>query len=111
MGIVRLLTYAMYWLSPLWMMNLGIAQIISQEKFLNILKFLHCSDNNVVPGRQDPTHDHLQCLYTIRDLVDTVKPEWLDNFYPHEQITVNETIIPFKGTTSLKGYNPQKPPK
>ncbi len=38
-------------------------------------------------------------LDNVRELQDVVINQWQANFYPRQQITGDETIIPFKGTT------------
>ncbi len=107
MGLVRLPSYSMYW-SNCWLLNLGMKSVISRDRFLLILRFLHCADNDEAAPRGDPGYDR---IFKIRGLVDTVVSSWQEQFYPRREITGDETIIPFKGTTTLKGYNPQKPHK
>ena len=107
MGMARLPTYALYW-SNNWLLDLGLKQVISRDRFLNILTFLHCADNEAAPPRDSAQYNR---LYKVQEVVDTAIGSWQRCYYPKREMSTDETIVPFSGTSSLKGYNPNKPHK
>ena len=49
-------------------------------------------------------------LFKIRPLIDVFK-ERFQMIAPTEDLCINEQMVPFKGRSKLKQYNPQKPKK
>lgn len=50
-------------------------------------------------------------LYKIRPIVDHLKYKFLTAFAPSRYLSIDESMIGFKGRTSLKQYMPMKPIK
>ncbi|XP_065645471.1 piggyBac transposable element-derived protein 3-like [Hydra vulgaris] len=69
---------------------------------LEIKRFLHFSNNNEATCGDK--------LHKVRPLI-TKLVERLKNIPIEENLAVDEQIIPFKGRSSLKQYNPKKPHK
>ena len=107
MGLVRLPTLRMYW-STHWMFSFSIAEIMSRNDFLAILRFLHCANNADMIARNLPAYDR---LFKIRKVTDMFVKNWQRCFYPSREISLDECIVGFKGRTYLKQYNPKKPHK
>ena len=45
-----------------------------------------------------PSHD---CLYKVRKLLNLLSPLFLSEYNPHEELSTDEAIIPFKGRLSI----------
>ena len=90
-----------------WSIRNGIPQVyevMTVKRFDEIKRNLHFSDNS---QRTLPTPDR---IFKIRGLVDRVRENLKRN--PLEQyLCVDEQVVPFKGKSILKQYNPQKPKK
>ena len=81
-----------------------IASIMSIRRFERIKRFLHCNDNEKMDK------DFPDKLFKIRPLIDTLK-ERFHLIAPTELLCIDEQMVPFKGRSTLKQYNPQKPKK
>ena len=69
-----------------------------------IKRMLQVSDNASRPAdRQDR-------LYKIRPLVEAVQ-EKVQGIIPAEKLSIDEQVVPFKGKSVLRMYNPKKPKK
>ncbi|XP_065670191.1 piggyBac transposable element-derived protein 2-like [Hydra vulgaris] len=75
---------------------------MSLNSFEEIKRFLHFSNNNKATCGDK--------LHKVRPLI-TKLVEHLKNISIEENLAVDEQIIPFKGRSSLKQYNPKKPHK
>lgn len=104
MSIYNLPRTRMYWASTTRIDR--IANVMSRDRWEQIKSFLHFNDNsNLI--RNDPNRDR---LFKIRPLLDHFKAKFRE--IPKEQyLCVDEQIVPYKGKTSLKQYNPKKPKK
>ena len=80
----------------------------SRDRFLAILTFLDLSDNSAVLPRDDPNHDR---MYKLRSFVDLLIPLWQGAYYPGRELSMDETLIAFKGCTAFLQYKPKKPHK
>ena len=49
-------------------------------------------------------------LYKIRPIIDTLKSHFQLSV-PTENLCIDEQMVPFRGRSRLKQYNPQKPKK
>lgn len=97
MSILKLPATRLYW-SKLFRVSL-IADIMSCNRFEEIKRNLHFCDNYA------SNSDH---LYKIRAVIDHVVSNC--KVLPScEKYSVDEQIIPFKGRSKLKTYNPKKP--
>ena len=81
---------------------------MSRDRFLNILSFLHVVNNDDARPREHPNHDK---AFKIRSLIDILVPLWQRHYKPNKEISIDESMIPFKGRTSLMQYMPAKPNK
>lgn len=83
-----------------------IADIMSRNRWIEIKNNLHCNDNAGY-DRNDPNRDR---LYKIRPMVDHFQKKFRE--IPKEQhLCVDEQIVPYKGNSLLRQYNPKKPKK
>ena len=61
-----------------------------------------------MPARDDPMHDK---LYKVRFITDHLGKRFAEEFTPHQQVAVDECMIPFRGRLSFKQYHKDKPTK
>ena len=81
---------------------------MSSRRFELILKFLHLNDSEVQPQRGDPAFDK---LYKVRPLLDLVLENFKSYYQPHQHISIDESMISYKGRLSFIQYLPKKPHK
>ena len=72
------------------------------------MQFLHLANNEDALPVQDPNHDK---LFKIRPFIDTLVTAWQNAYYPGKHLSVDESIVAFKGKCSWVVYKPQKPHK
>ncbi|XP_046678176.1 piggyBac transposable element-derived protein 4-like isoform X1 [Homalodisca vitripennis] len=85
-----------------------IARVMPMKRFLKILRFLHLNDNEKMLPVESPDFDK---LFKIRPLIDHLKTKYLVLFSPSRNLAVDESMVAFKGRTSLKQFMPKKPIK
>ena len=101
-SLVKMPSTRMYWSKEFYFDK--VAGIMTINRFERIKKCLHCNDNLARP---------VNCtdkLFKIRPAVDHLKQKFTE-LTPAEKHCIDEQVVLFKGKTSLKQYNPQKPKK
>ena len=83
----------------------GIRSIMLRGRFLLILTLFHCTDNERITTPEDPNHDRRG---KIKELMILLVARWQSAYYPAREISIDETIIPFKSRTGMKVYKPHK---
>ena len=81
---------------------------MSGRRFELLLRFLHLNDSRQQPSKGDPHYDK---LYKIRPMLDKVVHQFKSTYLPTCNLSVDESIIGFKGRLSFVQYMPQKPTK
>ena len=81
---------------------------MSSRRFELILRFLHLNDSHTHLQRDQPGYDK---LYKIRPLLNLLLPSFKNCFTPGQFISVDESMIAFKGRLSFLQYLPKKPHK
>ena len=71
------------------------------KRFEQTKRFLHLNNNMQMPK------DCPDKLFKVRPLINAIK-EHFQMIAPTEILCINEQMGPFKGTSKLKQYNPQK---
>ena len=109
MGHTRLPSYSSYWSTNFLAKQPVFGKIMTRDRFLSILKFLHlCNNNEDLPA----DHENHDCLHKIREFMERVLiPLWQGAYYPGKEVAVDETLVAFKGRTTLMQYKPKKPHK
>ena len=94
MGIVKLPEAQMYWQKK-WLTNVpSFAQVMSRNRFFQILRYSHVSDDSVIVPASQPGHDK---LHRIRPFLELIFPN-LENAYDlHKNISIDECMIPWGG--------------
>ena len=92
-----------------WLLAMpGILRVFTRSRYHQITKFLHYCDESDVPARDEPMHDK---LYKVRFITDHLGKCFAEEFTPHQQVAVDECMIPFRGRLSFKQYHKDKPTK
>lgn len=65
-------------------------------------------DNSTLAPRGDQNYDKLG---KVRPIIDAVREQFLRAYDPHQQSSIDEAMIAFKGRSTLKQYVPKKPIK
>ena len=81
---------------------------MSSRRFELILKFLHLSDS-----RQQPSHGETgyNKLYKIRPLLNLIVENFQSVYTPTQSLSIDESMIRFKGRLAFLQYMPKKPHK
>lgn len=97
-----------YW-SGHWVLSVPqFAQVFTKNRFWFLRSNLHLVDNNKGLPRDDPNHDK---LFKIRPLLEKLNDTFGEGYEPHQEISVDESMVRFKGRSSMKQYMPMKPIK
>lgn len=108
MGIKRSPSYRDYWSNEIDLNDPFISRIMPVNRFSWLLGNLHLNDNSVMPLRGDERYDK---LYKLRPFLNSIGKTFEENFKPGQILAVDESMIKFKGRSSLKQYLPKKPIK
>ena len=77
-----------------------VSSALSRNRFQQILTNLHLNDNQAMP-RDNADKLHKNDLWLMFRMLCNI----------NEHVSINESMILFKGRSSLKQYNPMKPIK
>lgn len=86
----------------------NFTSIMPRDRFFNILTFLHTTDNAAQPPRDDPNHD---TGYKVSNIAALLVRKWQHHYTPDKEVSIDETLVPFKGRSKYKQYIPSKPHK
>jgi len=108
MGIKSLPSYKDYWSSNFQLRDQFISSKMSLNRFSWLLSHLHVNNNDLQPKRHEPNFDK---LYKIRPLLKHISKNFLNHYDRGKNQSLDESMILFKGRSSLKQYMPMKPIK
>ena len=97
MGFVKFPSYQDYWSTENVIQMSGFRSIMPRNRFKAILQFFHVANNEDALPVNHPNHDK---LFKIRPVIDTLVSAWQDAYYPGKHLSVDESIIAFKGKCS-----------
>ena len=92
----------MYWSRDRFYSTPVFSQIMPRKRFQLILKFLHFQDN------QDPNYNcddpHRDRLFKVRTIIEMLKRRFNTVYYTSEHITIDESLVLYKGRLHFKQY-------
>jgi hypothetical protein len=107
-GMVKMPSYKMYWSRDGISEMRGFRGIMSRNRWMAIWKCFHIVNNDDNPPRDDPNHDK---IHKIRPIMEILIRNWQSLYNPAQELSVDESIIAFKGRTGMRVYMPGKPHK
>lgn len=99
MSLSRIEYLHYYWMTNTMFSMPIVPKIISRKRFFEILQFLHFSDNSNAPvnaGR----------LHKVQKVVDYFTEKFKNLYKPSQNLSVVETLIPWKKRGTIKSYKP-----
>lgn len=107
MGLVHKPDIASYFQDSFWFTRTpGYGELFSRDRYLLIRSFLHFNDNRFsVPKGQDGYDP----LYKVRPILDLTKDTYMQIFEPAKELSIDESMVKFKGRLNFKQYLPSKP--
>ena len=108
MGIVSLPSIKSYWSTNWPFSSDNFRKIMPRDRFHLYSKFLHLSNNSTYIPQGQPGHDR---LFKIRLLVDTLVKKFKSSYVPNKSVSVDESMISYKGRLAFLQYLPKKPHK
>ncbi len=109
MGILKLPRLELYWSTKHpHISSPEISSVMPLVRFEQIFRFLHLNNNTLYIPYGSDGHDR---LFKVRKLLDLVVPLFQSEYVIHQECTVDEAMIPFKGRLGFKQYIRSKPVK
>ena len=105
MGYHRLPSLTHYWYNYQDLSVPVVANTLPRNRFAQILANLHVNDNTAKPA------DCKDKLYKLRQMIGKLMKITQQLYNASEHLSIDESMILFKGRSSLKQYNPMKPIK
>jgi len=108
MGNHQLLALSNFWSSDPLLKVDAITDVMTNKRFKKLLRNIHCNNNETKKPRDHAEYDK---LHKLRPLIEKVLQNCKNNYEPSSFLSVDESMIPFKGRSSMKQYMPMKPVK
>lgn len=108
MGVKKLPSYRDFWSSRFELRDHFISSCMSRDRFGWLLSHLHLNDSLLQPKRGDDNYDK---LYKVRPMLNELSASYKSSYLPSRQQSIDESMIRFKGRSSLRQYMPMKPIK
>ena len=70
--------------------NGNFSSVMSSRCFELIFKFIHLNDSESQPSRGQPAYNK---LYKLRPVMDIILQNFKMNYQPHQQLSVDESMI------------------
>ncbi|KAL4082635.1 hypothetical protein QTP88_029696 [Uroleucon formosanum] len=90
-----------YWEQEQDVQNILVSNSMRGDKFFQIMKFIHCADNNEIKI-DDKT-------WKLRNLMKKIQTRCIENFVPVQNINYDESMIKYFGRHSCKQFIQGKP--
>jgi hypothetical protein len=105
MGYHEVPSLADYWKADQDLAVPIVSSTLPRNRFTQILSNLHVADNTSIP---DGNNDK---LYKVRPLISAMNANYVKLYNVSQKLSIDETMILFKGRHSIKQYCPKKPIK
>ena len=96
-GIIQMPKLEHYWSKSQLYGSEVIRSAMARDRFELLLKFWHFPDNNKYHSRQDR-------LFKLKPILDLLKARFRSVYIPGAVVTVDETMIPWRGRLLFKQY-------
>ena len=107
MGILKKNSLEQYWSRDNIFNMPFFGHYMSRNHFQNILWNLHISNpDETNPPKGEADHDP---LFLVRPMVDMMQRNFHTKYRPGKELSLDESMCPFKGRVHFKCYNPKKP--
>ncbi len=110
MGIHKLPSTDHYWSSDPILRVEAIAETMTVKRFKKLVENIHMNDNSTEKPKSHSQHDK---LHKIRPIVDMLNSNFANTkvYHPSSYVSVDESMVKFKGRSVMKQYMPMKPVK
>ena len=107
MGILKKNSLEQYWSRDSILNMPFFGHYMSRNHFQNILWDLHVSNpDETNPPKGEAGHDP---LFLVRPMVDMMQRNFHTKYRPKKELSLDESMCPFKGRVHFKCYNPKRP--
>lgn len=108
MGIKPLPSYRDYWSVKDDLHDSYVSQFVTVNRFGWLLSHVHLNDNSMMPKKGEPDFDK---LYKVRPFIENIKNNFQKYYKVTQNIAIDESMIKYKGRSTIKQYMPKKPIK
>lgn len=108
MGILHLPQVKDYWSTDKILSTPWFPSIMSRDRFLTILKFLHLVDSTLQKRKGEEGYDP---LFKIRFLVDHLAAVYPQYYFPSRHLSIDEMMVGTRCRVVFLQYLPKKPTK
>ena len=105
MGVTKEPNVRDYWSENVILGHPGNKEVMPRNRFQQLLSHLHFADNAARPP------DCQDKVYKIRPLLTSLQTSFKACWSPHQQMSIDEGMIPYKGRISFRQYMKDKPTK
>uniref|UniRef100_A0A8C4S1I0 PiggyBac transposable element-derived protein domain-containing protein n=1 Tax=Erpetoichthys calabaricus TaxID=27687 RepID=A0A8C4S1I0_ERPCA len=86
----------------------GFGQVMPHDRYVLLQSFIHFCDNKKQIPRGEPGYNP---MYKVQPLLDIVEPTYKQFYQPGRDLSVDESMIKYKGRLFFRQYMPDKPTK
>lgn len=108
MGIHQLPNLKCYWSSNPVLRVDTIASVMTANRYKKIVQNIHSNNSQIQLPKTNPNYDK---LHKVRPLLDQLNKNIGKLHRPSSYLSIDESMIKFKGRCCLKQYMPKKPIK
>ncbi|CAI6352713.1 unnamed protein product [Macrosiphum euphorbiae] len=108
MGLKRQASYRDYWSTAPDLNDSYISKQMTVNRFGWFLTNIHCNDSSLEPKRGSPNFDK---LYKLKLVIEKLGECFQKSKNLTQDLTIYESMVKFKGRSTIKQYMPQKPIK
>ncbi|XP_050403546.1 piggyBac transposable element-derived protein 3 [Patella vulgata] len=105
MSVSTLPRTGMYWSREYYFGNYKIADIMTRDRYNKISEHLHINDKSTNPARGEINHDK---LHQVRPVLDHVLDNCSKRYNPHQNTSIAEAMVAFRGRIGFKQFTPSK---
>ena len=105
-GIVRKPRLDMHWESDIMTAIPFFGQTMTRNRYRRINRFFHFANNE-----DEAVLSNGDKLWKVRPIIEHLKEKFMSNYQLHQNISIDEGTLKWKGRLRFKVYNPMKPIK
>ena len=104
-GLVQKGRLGEYWSTHNLTQTPGFSVIMPRNRFLQILVYLHFINN------EDSSINKENKLWKVQNILDYINKRFRAAYHPRRELSIDETMLKFKGRLGIKQYIKSKPVK